>query len=155
MASQNTTLFAAQIGSLTGSYNASRPTDAGGQAMRIASGYQTTSAVVASSETLTLCKLPMGAKVTSLELLVPASVGTTSAKIGYGTMSASGTVTLVDDDRWGSGKDLSSAGRIQFVTNHLDANYVTTSEVAVVLSPVTDDFASGRTFTFVIDYIVS
>ena len=115
--------------------------------------YVTTSAVTAGSQTITLCKLPAGAKVISCELIVPASVGTSSAKIGYGTFNSAGTVTVVDDDRWGSGIDLSSAGRKQFLTVAADADYVTTTDVAVVLSPVTTNFATAITFAFIIQYV--
>ena len=157
MASQNSTLFAAQIFSADYSTDQKYPTslDAGGRVNIIADTFTTTSAVTAGSQTITLCKLPPGAKVTSLELVVPASVGTSSAKIGYGTIDAAGTVTVVDDDRWGSGKDLSSAGRVQFVTVAADADYATTTEVAVVLSPVTTNFATAIAFAFIITYITA
>lgn len=157
MASQNTTLFAAQIGTADYATGQALPTslDAGGKAKILCDTFTTTSAVTAGSQTITLCKLPAGAKVTSLELIVPASVGTSSAKIGYGTIAADGTVTVVDDDRWGSGKDLSSAGRVQFVTVAADADYVTTTEVAVVLSPVTTNFATAIAFAFVITYVTA
>jgi len=153
MASQNSTLFAAQIAPSQSGYV--EATDAGGRVMQIADTYLTTSAVTAGSQTITLCKLPAGAKVTSLELIVPASVGTSSSKIGYGTIDAAGAVTVVDDDRWGTGKDLSSAGRVQFVTLAADADYVTTTEVAVVLSPVTTNFATAITFAFIITFITA
>ncbi len=155
MASQNTTLFAAQIFSADFATDQKYPTslDGGGRANVVCDSFTTTSAVTAGSQTITLCKLPPGAKVVSLELIVPASVGTSSAKIGYGTIDAAGTVTVVDDDRWGTGKDLSSAGRIQFVTVAADADYVTTTEVAVVLSPVTANFATAILFAWVITYI--
>lgn len=114
--------------------------------------FTSTSAVTAGSQTITLGVLPKGAKVNSVELIVPASVGTSSAKIGYGTIDSAGAVTVVDDDRWGSGKDLSSAGRVQFVTVAADADYITTTEVAVVLSPVTTNFATAIAFAFIIKY---
>ena len=157
MASQNTTLFAAQIGSADYASGQALPTslDAGGRTITICDTFTTTSALTAGSQTLTLCKLPAGAKVVSLELIVPASVGTSSAKIGYGTIAADGTVTVVDDDRWGSGKDLSSAGRVQFVSVAADADYVTTTEVAVVLSPVTTNFATAIAFAFIIKYVTA
>jgi hypothetical protein len=157
MASQNTTLFAAQIGSADYASGQALPTalDAGGRTTTICDTFTTTSAVTANSQTITLCKLPAGAKVVSLELIVPASVGTSSAKIGYGTIAADGTVTVVDDDRWGSGKDLSSAGRVQFVSVAADADYVTTTEVAVVLSPVTTNFATAIAFLWIITYVTA
>lgn len=157
MANQNSTLFAAQIGSADYASGQALPTsiDAGARLNCICDQYVTTSAVTAGSQTINLCKLPSGAKVVSLELIVPASVGTSSAKIGYGTIAADGTVTSVDDDRWGSGKDLSSAGRVQFVSASADAEYVTTSEVAVILAPVTTNFATAITFQFIIQYITA
>lgn len=151
MASQNSTLFAAQITPSTSGQVA--VTDAGGRTVTISDTYLTTSAVTAGSQTITLCKLPAGAKVTSAVLVVPASVGTSSAKLGIGTIDAAGTVTVTDDDRYGSGKDLSSAGRVEFVTVAADADYVTTTEVAVVLSPVTTNFATAITFAFIITYV--
>lgn len=157
MASQNTTLFAAQIFSADYATGQALPgsLDAGARTVTIADTYATTSAVTAASQTITLCKLPAGVKVVSLELIVPASVGTSSAKVGYGTIASDGTVTVVDDDRWGTGIDLSSAGRVQFLKIAADADYVTTSEVAVVLSPVTTNFATAITFAFVITYIIA
>lgn len=157
MASQNTTLFAAQIFAADYATGQALPTstEAGGLCRVVADTFTTTSAVTAGSQTITLCKLPAGAKVVSLELCVPASVGTSSAKIGYGTINDAGTVTVVDDDRWGSAVNLSTAGRKQFVTVAADSDYVTTSEVAVVLSPVTTDFATAIAFSFIITYITS
>lgn len=157
MASQNTTLFAAQIKSADFATDQALPTslDAGGKTYTICDTFTTTSAVTAGSQTITLCKLPAGAKVTSFEFIVPASVGTSSAKVGYGTIASDGTVTVVDDDRWGSGANLSSAGRVQVLTVAADADYVTTSEVAVVLSPVTTNFATAITFAFIIRYITA
>ena len=150
MASQNSTMYAAQIASGAPTVSS---TEAGGRVRCVSDTYLTTSAVTAGSQTITLCKLPVGAKVISAELIVPASVGTSSAKLGYGTFDSSGTVTVVDDDRWGSGKDLSSAGRVQFVSVAADSDYVTTSDVAVVLSPVTTNFATAITFAFIIQYV--
>lgn len=157
MASQNTTLFAAQIGSADFASGQALPTslDAGGRTVTLCDTFTTTSALTAASHVLVLAKLPAGAKVVSLELIVPASVGTSSAKIGYGTIDRAGVVTVVDDDRWGTGKDLSSAGRVQFVTIAADADYVTTTEVAVVLSPVTTNFATAIAFAFVITYVTA
>lgn len=150
MASQNSTLYAAQIAQGAATVAS---IEAGGKVRCVSDTYLTTSAVTAGSQTITLCKLPVGAKVISAELIVPASVGTSSAKLGYGTFDAAGTVTVVDDDRWGSGKDLSSAGRVQFVSVAADADYVTTSDVAVVLSPVTTNFATAITFAYIINYV--
>jgi hypothetical protein len=150
MASQNTTLFAAQITPSTSGFVDAL--DSGARTITICDSFTTTSAVTAGSQTITLCKLPIGARVVSAELLVPASVGTSSAKLGYGTIAADGTVTVVDDDRWGSAVDLSAVGRKQFLITAADADYETTTEVAVVLSPVTTNFATAIPFTFIIQY---
>lgn len=150
MASQNTTLFASQITPSTSGFVDAL--DAGARTVTICDSFTTTSAVTAGSQTITLCKLPKGARVVSAEFIVPASVGTSAAKLGYGTIAADGTVTVVDDDRWGTGIDLSSAGRIQFLKVAADADYETTTEVAVVLSPTTTNFATAITFTFIITY---
>ena len=162
MGSQNTTLFASQI--LTADYvvgtssvhaqSLPTSTEGGGLCRVLADTFTTTSAVT-TAQTLTLCKLPAGAKVVSAELIVPASVGTSSAKLGYGTINDAGTVTVVDDDRWGSAIDLSAVGRKQFVIVAADSDFVTTTEVAVVLSPVTTSFATAIPFSFIITYVTS
>lgn len=162
MASQNTTLFASQLSPAQGGSDYASgqalpsSTEAGGRCVIIADTFTTTSAVT-TSQTITLCKLPAGAKVVSLELLVPAGVGTSSAKVGYFPIQSDGTLTSTgaDDDRWGSAVDLSGVGRKQFVTVAADADFVTTSEVAVVLSPVTTSFATPIAFAFVITYVAA
>lgn len=148
MASQTTTLYDGQraLGEPT-----NRSTD-DGKLRIITDTFTTTSALTAGSHTLALCTLPANAKVVSVELLVPASVGTTSAKIGVFSMSANGTLTAVDDDRYGSAVNLSTAGRKQFITVAADGDYLTLTPVAVVLSPVTVDFATAIAFSFVIMY---
>lgn len=151
MASQNTTLFAAQITPDTSGQVDSL--DSGGVVRAASDTFTTTSAVTAGSQTVTLCKLPKNAKVISAVLCVPAGVGTSSAKLGYGTIAADGTVTVVDDDRWGSAVDLSAIGRKEFISAAADMDFVTTSEVAVVLSPVTTNFATAILFSFTITYV--
>lgn len=130
---------------------AARSTD-DGKLRIITDSFTTTSALTAGSHTLALCVLPPNAKVVSLELIVPSGVGTSSAKIGVFTISASGTLTAVDDDRYGSAVNLSTAGRKQFITVAADGDYLTLTEVAVVLSPVTVDFATAIAFSFVLMY---
>lgn len=160
MASQNTSLYDSQVSDLaklTPSFL--RPTDETGKVRTIVDSFTTTSALTAGSHTLTLCRLPAGAKVISAELIVPASVGTSSAKLGIGVIDSSGAVSLTatgaDDDRYGSAISLATAGRKQFVTVAADADYVTTQPVAVVLSPVTTDFATAIAFTFIIQYVIA
>lgn len=159
MASQNTTLYGYQVAGRTGSTSVLQAPsrDAGGKLRVLTDSYTTTSAVTAGSQTITLGVLPAGAKVLSVELLVPASVGTSSAKIGYFPIDSTGAITSTgaDDDRWGSAVSLATAGRKQFLTVAADSDYVTTSEVAVVLSPVTTDFATAITFTFIIQYVIA
>lgn len=151
MASQTTTLYDNQSNVLTSGIQA-RSTDADGPLKVIVDTFTTTSAVTAGSQTIALCRIPAGVKVISAELLVPASVGTSSAKLGIFSIGADGTLTAVDDDRYGSGVDLSAAGRKQFITVAADADYVTTTEVAVVLSPVTVNFATAIAFGFILMY---
>lgn len=153
MASQTTTLFD-NTNNVSTSGIQNRATDDG--KLRVITGtFTTTSALTAGSHTLALCKLPKNAKVVSAELIVPASVGTSSAKLGVFSLTSAGAVsTVIDDDIYGSGKDLSSAGRVQFVTTAASASYLTTAEVAVVLSPVTTDFATAILFAFVIEYTI-
>lgn len=158
MASQSTTLFGYQVAGRTGSTAVLQAPsrDTGGKVRTLTDSFTTTSAVTAGSQTITLGVLPVGAKVVSAELLVPASVGTSSAKLGYFTIDSAGAITSTgDDDRWGSAVDLSAVGRKQFLITAADADYVTTSEVAVVLSPVTTNFATAITFTFIIQYVVT
>lgn len=161
MASSTTALFTSQVSdraSLSQSFL--RPTDETGK-VRVISDTHTvlTEAVAANSQTITLCRLPKGAKVISAELIVPAGIGTSSAKLGIGIIDSAGAVSMTatgaDDDRYGSGISLATAGRKQFVTVAADADYVTTQEVAVVLSPVTTDFAKDLPFAFVIQYVIA
>ncbi len=152
MASQTTTFYDNQ-NNVPGSGIVNRSTD-DGKLRVLVDTFTTTSALTAGSHTLALCQLPKGAKVVSLEIIVPASVGTSSAKIGYFPLNADGTFTSTgaDDDRWGSAVNLSTAGRKQFITVAADADYLTTVPVAVVLSPVTVDFATAIAFGFVLMY---
>jgi len=151
MASQTTTWYD-NTNNVSTSAIENRSTD-DGKLRVISDTFTTTSAVTAASQTIALCKLPKNAKVVSAELIVPASVGTSSAKLGVFNINSDGTVgSAIDDDRYGSGVNLSTAGRKQFITVAADADYLTTAEVAVVLSPVTTDFATAIEFGFVIMY---
>jgi len=162
MASQNTTLFASQIFSAdyvvgTSSVHAqSLPSsaDAGGVVKVICDSFTTTSAV-ATTETLTLCKLPAGARVINFELLIDSAMGTTSSKIGIGTIDSAGTVTVTDDDRYGTGISWNSTGRVPVLTLQANADYITTTEVAVVVTPVTTSLTTAKTFQFIITYVTS
>lgn len=154
MASQVTTLFTAQAVDGLSAATPARSTD-DGKARVIIDSFTTTSAVTANSQTIALCKLPKGAKVFSVELIVPASVGTSSAKIGTFAISADGTLgSAIDDDAYGAGKDLSSAGRVQFITTAADSDRLTTQECALVLSPVTTNFATSILFSWIVQYTV-
>lgn len=159
MASQTTALFTSQVSdraSLSQSYL--RPTDETGKVRIIAETYLTTSAV-ATTENIVLCRIPKGAKVISAEMIVPANCVTSASKLGIGVISSSGTVSMTatgaDDDRFGSGIDLSSAGRKQFITSAADSDYVTTDEVAVVFTPTTGSFADAKTFAFILQYVIA
>lgn len=160
MASQTSSLFTSQVSDrLSSSQSYLRPTDETGKVRVIADTYLTTSAVTAGSQTITLCRIPKGAKVISAELIVPSGCGTSDSKLGIGIIDSAGAVSMTatgaDDDRFGTGISLSTAGRKQFVIAAADADYVTTQEVAVVLSPVTTDFADAKTFAFVIQYVIA
>lgn len=124
-----------------------------GKVTVICDSFTTTSAVTAGSQTITLCKLPAGAKVFSAELIVPASVGTSSAKLGLFNINADGTLgSADDDDAYGAGKDLSSAARVQFIATAADSDRTTSGERALVLSPVTTNFATAILFSWIILY---
>jgi hypothetical protein len=154
MASQVTTLFTAQAVDGISASTPARSTD-DGRLRVIVDSFTTTSALTAGSHTIALCKLPKGAKVVSAEIIVPASVGTSSAKLGTYAISSDGTLgSAIDDDAYGSGKDLSSAGRVQFITTAANSDRLTTQECALVLSPVTTDFATSILFSWIIQYTV-
>jgi hypothetical protein len=89
-----------------------------------------------------------------MEVFVPASFVTSSAKIGYGTVDSAGNITMVDDDRWGSGIDLSSVGRKQFLTVPADLAYVTTSEVVVLLTFTTGNPAASKDIAVQAKYVI-
>ena len=84
MASQNSTLFASQLNAAQGhvdyvagttSVNAQAvadSTESGGRVVIIADTYTPTSTMAAST-VLGICKIPSGAKVVSVEFIVPAS----------------------------------------------------------------------------------
>lgn len=151
MATQNTTMYDNQSNVLASGIEQESRDD--GKARVIKGSFTTTSAVTAGSQYIALFRLPKGARVESLEIIVPASVGTSSAKIGTFTIGADGTtLTAEDDDAYGSGKDLSSAARVQFITTAADANRTTSAEVAVVLSPVTTNFATAILFSWICRY---
>lgn len=155
MASQFTTLATAEIVDGISAATPARSSDHG-KVRAIVDSYTTTSAVTAGSQTITLCKLPKGAKVFDVRLIVPASVGTSSAKIGLFAINSDGSLgSAIDDDRYGSAKDLSSAGEVRFLgTTSTDHDYTVTQEAALVLSPVTTNFATAITFTFIVQYIL-
>ena len=153
MASQNTTLFAAQIGTADFATDQKIPTsvDAGGRAIIIADTYTPTSTMAAGT-VLGICKLPAGSKVVSVEFIVPASMVTSSAKIGIGTIDANGVITVTDDDRYGTALDLSAVGRFQAVKIAADADYVNSTEVALVMTITTGTLAA-LPFAYIVTYV--
>lgn len=112
------------------------------------------SAAPVAGDILFLARLPANARVTSMEVMVPASFVTSSAKIGYGTVDAAGTYTAGDDDRWGAAIDLSTVGRKQFLTVPADVNYRTTTEVVVALTFTTGDPAEAKQIGGLIQYVI-
>jgi hypothetical protein len=120
--------------------------------------HTTTSAVVAGSEYIALCKLPRGARVVSAEFIVPASVGTTAGNLGVYTIGNDGTLTIV-----GTGNQISAAadavtlataGRKQLIAVQGRATYKTTTDVALVYAPTATNFATAITFDYIIEYVV-
>lgn len=152
MATQNTTLYNSQSDVLTAGIVA-RSTD-DGKLRVIMDSYTTTSAVTATSQYIVLCRLPKGAKVISAQFIVPAGVGTTAGNLGYYTIGPTGTLTVGDVDRWGGliAQSLNAAGRFELLTTPADADYITTTEVAVVYMPMVANFATAITFTYIILY---
>src|SRR5687767_7574338 len=101
MASQTTTFYDNQTNVRTAGIAVDSRGD--GKLRVIVDTFATTSALTTGSHTLALCRIPKGSKVVSAELLVPASVGTTSAKLGIFAINSDGTLgSAVDDDRYGS-----------------------------------------------------
>jgi len=129
----------------TGTYAPDKPSSYEGR-QRIARGtVVTTSAVTAAgSQTISLFRLPKGAKMASLVAYLPASVGTSSAKFG---ISAGGT-------EFATGVDLSAAGKKEIITTVAGATYETLTEVTVYLTVVTTDFATAITAEFIGTYTV-
>jgi hypothetical protein len=131
-----------------------RPDEVAGRVRTLYAKYTTdASAGLTTSDVLVIGKLPANARVISAEAFVPASFLSSSSKIGYGTLSGS-TYTAVDDDRWGTGIDLSSAGRKQYLTLVGDLDYRTTAEFAVALTIITTTTGLGLVIEFVIQYVV-
>lgn len=159
MASQTSPIYDIQVQGTSAAIGLENPVNAmNGRLRQIVVIHTTTSALTAGTDTLTLCKLPANARVVSLELIVPASVGTSSAKIGNATNS-----TL-----YGSGVDLSTAGRKQFVLTAATIGSITSgqltlpaaggnpssAEETIILAPVTVNFATAITFAALIWYAV-
>lgn len=120
------------------------PIDMGGR-KRIAYAKYSTLAGIAAGDILNLFKLPKNARVTSMEMVVPASFVTSSAKIGI----------TGDDDRYGSAVDLSSAGRHQFLLAVADIDYKTVTEGVIVLATfVTGDPAASKDICVICEYVV-
>lgn len=131
-----------------------KPYEQSGKVRTAYAAYSTPVAGLTAGDNLYVCKLPQGARVLNLEALVPAGFVTSAAKVGYGTVAADGTVTVVDDDRWGTGIDLSAVGRKQFLITPADMDYVTTSEVAVVLNFTTGNPAGSKDIAILVQYVV-
>lgn len=144
MASFDSTQYAQAAGMLT-SYDPLIPNEQHGRVRVAYAKYSTpASAGPVATDTLNLFKLPQGARVISLCVIVPGSFVTSSAKIGFSS----------DDDRYGSGKDLSSAGRVEFITAAADADYVTTQEETVYMTFVTANPAASKQIAVICNYVV-
>lgn len=135
---------------------ANSPAEVHGRVRVIAGSHTTTSAVTANTDYLVLGKLPKGAKLISAEFIVPASVGTTAGNLGWYTISNDGTLTVGDADRYSgtAAVTLATTGRKQLIVSPGDANYKTTSEVAVVYMPTATNFATAITFDFILQYVI-
>lgn len=135
-----------------------RPTDADGN-QRVIQDSITFAAAITTSETLTLCTLPQGVKVVSLELVVPATAGAATSKVGVGIVQPDGTVSLTatgaDDDILSGNSTVSlnsaSADRLQLIKTAVGLDYVTTAPCAVVICPGGTNLAAG-TYSFVLEY---
>ncbi len=122
-----------------------KPTDHTGRVRVAFASYLTdASAAPVAGDTLNLFKLPAGARVLSMVALVPAGFVTSSAKIGI----------TGDDDRYGSGLDLSAIGRKEFITVAADAMYVTTAEVAVFMTFTTGDPNEAAQIAVICEYVL-
>lgn len=158
MATQNTTLFNNQIVDLTrNAVMDIRPTDVDGKIRVVVDRYTTTSEVTASSQHIVLCKLPKGAKLISAELLAGTS-GPAYANLGIGTINWDGSVTVTASSKYGEDIALDTADvtRFQLADNpETVVDYVTESDVALVLTPTSGNFANAWSFSFIIMYITA
>ena len=106
------------------------------------------SAGPAAGDTLNLFKLPVGARVISLDVIAPASFVTSSAAIGN---TASATT-------YGSAVDLSTAGRKQFITTTaaLDATATANnnSEDIVYMTFTTGNPAASKQIDVICLYVI-
>ena len=132
-----------------------QPDERSGRVRTLYAKYTTDASLgITTSDVLVVGMLPKGARVLSAEAFVPASFLTSSSKLGYGTLDRAGTLTVVDDDRWGTGLDLSAVGRKQFLTLAADLAYRTTAEVAVCFTPITTTTGLGLVIEFLVQYVV-
>ncbi len=131
-----------------------RPDEYSGRVRVLYAKYTTDASVgITTSDVLVIGKLPAGARVISAEAFVPASFLSSSSKLGYGSLVGT-TYTAVDDDRWGTGIDLSAVGRKQYLTLAADLAYRTTAEVAVALTIITTTTGLNLVIEFMIMYVV-
>jgi hypothetical protein len=161
MANATTSVFDTQISYLPSkTYAIQRPTDADGNQRIIADSF-TLGSTVGTTETLNLCVLPKGVKVVSLEMVVPATAGAATSKIGVGILQSNGTVSLTatgaDDDILSGNSTVSLGGaggaaRLQLINTAVALDYVTTQECVVVVCPGGTALATG-TYSFVLEYV--
>lgn len=145
MSSQNTTQYQSQVDATTYTYSPLKPSDREGRIRIVRGTITTTSAVTAAgNQTITLFKLPAKARLHSLVAIVPASVGTSSAKFGISQ----------NDSTWASAVDLSTAGRKEVITTAAAAQYETLTETPVILTVVTTDFATAISAEFIGFYTI-
>lgn len=131
-----------------------RPDEYGGRKRTLYAKYTTDATTgLLAADVVVIGKLPAGARVTSCEVIVPASFLTASVKIGYGSLSGT-TYTATDDDRWAVALDLSAVGRKQGLIVAADMDYRTTAEVAVAMTVVTTTSGLAKQMAFLIEYVV-
>ena len=166
MAQVNSTQFANVIASPP---TFLRPDEKSGRVRIMHWAYTTTATTGEVAGTvLALGFLPRNSRVLRSTITVPANFLTTVATIGYG-VNISGTVTVIDADRWGTFPTLATVGEKVAVplvadktyrtlgltaSGEADASYTAYQEAAVVFTFTTTDSGASMAITGDVWYVI-